>query len=87
MLVFMGMPEANCIVRKTAETVARMILIKSSDRRVYQRKSNLKTEIDGISESSANWHIRLLQQLSESLSLLQHSWFLFPELDLLACLL
>lgn len=92
MLVFTGMPETNCILRKTGETetlqaVARTILIKGSDGRVYQRKSNLKIEIDGISVSSANWRIRPLQQLSESLSLLQHSWFLFPELDLLACLL
>lgn len=72
---------------ESLQAVARTILIKSSDGRVYQHKSNLKIEIDGISVPSANWHIRLLQQLSESLSILQHSWFLFPELDLLTCLL
>lgn len=58
--------------------------MKSSDGRIYQLKSSSEIEIGGI---SATQHIRLLQKRSESLSRLQHSWSLFPELDLLACLL
>lgn len=67
-----------------AGCVAHTILIKSSDTVVCLCKSSLRSEIDGM---SANWHIRLLQQHLESLSLLHDSWFLYHELDLLACLL
>lgn len=68
----------------SAACVVHTILIKSSDRIVCLCKSSLKSEVVGM---SANWHIRLLQQHPESLSLLQDSWFLYHELDLLACLL